>query len=223
MFSLLSGVWAQSARELAFDVASIKPGDPSFREIRLQVLPAGVSGRNVTLKDCIQRAYGVQHFQISAPGWESTERYMIEARASTRVSSEQLKLMLRALLADRFKLELHIEKKDLLVYALLPGRRPLLQESRPDEERTLRLEKDALVAKCVSMPELAQELTLLRPLNHLDHPVVDATEIEGTFNFTLGNSDIVSALSQQLGLRLLLKKAPIDVLMVDHAERPSAN
>ena len=83
--------------------------------------PARLHYTNVSLSDVIGQAYRVQHHQISGPAWLDTERFDIVAKIPAGVSRDQLPQMFQALLADRFKLKLHSERKELSVYALVVG------------------------------------------------------------------------------------------------------
>src|SRR5215471_8601854 len=106
---------------LQFDIASIKP---SFSDGIMNVRPLpGRLAADATLQILMQRAYGVQAFQvIGGPGWLSTDRYEIDARAGAAVSRDQLSLMLQSLLQDRFRLKTHREIKELPVFALVSDR-----------------------------------------------------------------------------------------------------
>ena len=78
--------------------------------------------RNVRLTSCIKWAYSVQDYQISGPGWLNTERFDIIAKAEGPAPDNQLRSMLQALLAERFKLALHRQTKELAAYALTIGK-----------------------------------------------------------------------------------------------------
>jgi uncharacterized protein (TIGR03435 family) len=108
-----------------FEVASVKPdrigsagGESAPRE-KITVSPGSLTMRSVTLQTCIKWAYGLRDFQISGPGWLSSERYDIAAKASGPAAEPELRLMLRALLADRFKLKTRMETKEKPIYALV--------------------------------------------------------------------------------------------------------
>src|SRR4051794_29284506 len=106
-----------------FDAASVKPSRQTLgRDANSQVVfgPAGLNGRNVTLKRLITEAYNVRPYQISGgPGWLNDSEYDIDAKADGPTTRENLRLMLRALLADRFRLTIHREAKDLPIYELV--------------------------------------------------------------------------------------------------------
>ena len=144
--------------------------------------------------------------------------------------------MLRALLADRFRLEFHRDRKEAAVYALLPGRvSPRLQESREDTPNSMNLIRPGLrlAFRHESMAQLADMLSTLIVIGR---PVLDQTGIGGFYDFTLDLRELrpedaaepgpsaSSVISEQLGLRLEARRAPLDVLVIERAERvPIAN
>jgi uncharacterized protein (TIGR03435 family) len=122
----------------AFEVASVKPAAPitgNFIRVMMRGGPGSndpgqITYTNVTLKNVLMNAYGVKGFQISGPGWLDSERYDIVAKLPRGATKEQFMVMLQNLLAERFKLTLHREKKDLPMYALVVGKNgPKLKES----------------------------------------------------------------------------------------------
>jgi uncharacterized protein (TIGR03435 family) len=124
--------FAQSSPQ--FEVASIKPADPNERRMSIQIAPGGrFIANGVTVRFLIQQAYGIKDFQITGgPSWMGTERYDVSAKpeGDANVTGEQLRPMIQALLADRFKLTLHKETKEMPIYALVVGKNgPKMQES----------------------------------------------------------------------------------------------
>jgi uncharacterized protein (TIGR03435 family) len=121
-----------------FEVASVKPAAPITGN-RIQVMmrggpgtpdPGQITYTNVTVKNVLMNAYGVKGFQISGPSWLESERYDIVAKLPRGATKEEFMAMLQNLLAERFKLTLHREKKDLPMYALVVGKNgPKLKES----------------------------------------------------------------------------------------------
>ncbi len=120
------------AQKPAFEVASIKPNHSGTGNVMLRIEPGGrLSASNVTLKILLQTAYGVKDSQISgAPGWFDSDHFDVEAKPEDAPAAgqpklgrddreEQMKLMLQTLLADRFKLTLHHDTKELPLYALV--------------------------------------------------------------------------------------------------------
>jgi uncharacterized protein (TIGR03435 family) len=124
-----------------FEVASVKPAAPmtgNFIRVGMRGGPGSsdpgqITYTNVTVKDVLTQAYGVKFFQISGPGWLDSERYDIVAKLPRGATKAEFMVMLQNLLAERFKLTLHREKKDLPMYALVVGKNgPKLKESVDD-------------------------------------------------------------------------------------------
>jgi uncharacterized protein (TIGR03435 family) len=108
-----------------FEVASVKPAAPMpLGQMRIGMNADGAMVRytNVSLKDCIRTAYRVKDFQIQGPDWLSNARFDITAKLPEGATQEQVPEMLQALLAERFKLQLHRESKEHAVYALVVGK-----------------------------------------------------------------------------------------------------
>jgi len=234
---------AQQQTHPAFEVASIKPsailvGGEGAHRARIEHTPDSLTMLNVALSDCVQWAYGVAFFQLSAAHL-STDTYDILAKAATPVPVAELRMMLQDLLSKRFKLALHHENRMFPVYELVvaKGGSKLLPAngdvSRPlvhGAESLPRIQGDRFLFSDVSMAEFAQMLTQLRGI---DLPVVDRTGIIGTFDIVLKSAPaaareadsaaLFSIIRDQLGLRLSSAKAPIEFLVIDHAEKPSGN
>ena len=128
------------AAPLAFEVATVRPA-PSMMDF-VQQLQAGkakvgmtVDGARVdmgfsSLADLVRIAYGVKAYQVQGPDWMAQQRFEIQAKIPDGVSQDKVPEMLQALLADRFKLTVHREKKDLPIYALIVGKNgPKLTEA----------------------------------------------------------------------------------------------
>jgi len=193
-------------------------------------------------------AYGLNPKQISGgPGWMETELYDIQARpeAQGTPSRKQLEGMIQNLVAERFKLSFHREKKELNVYAITVGKNgPKMMKNTSDPNGLPGLMfrgAGILPARNANMQDLASVLQAVV----LDRPVIDQTGLEGRFDFELkwtpdetqfggraGNAgkddpaappDLYTAFQEQLGLQLKAVKAPIDVLVIDRVEKPSAN
>ncbi len=121
----------------SFEVASIKPSATDSRAVAFQITPGRYTARGITAKLLLQQAYDIRDFQISGgPGWITTDRYDIVAKAETgNLTRETIKAMLQSLLAERFKLQIHRETKDLPIYLLVVGKDgPKLHasENQPD-------------------------------------------------------------------------------------------
>jgi uncharacterized protein (TIGR03435 family) len=217
-----------------FEVASIKPADPAAGGSRygMRTSPGLLSAPAFTLRGLVGAAYAVKGYQIAGgPGWIASAQFELEAKSANPASREQLMLMLRSLLADRFKLALHEETRDLPVYALVVAKNgPKLRTESASDKRMLRL---------MSLPALVDYLNMFAP-----RPVIDKTGLTWNFPFDLHTGEIdaaaaddaggtpsmldtfqatLNALEDQLGLKLMPTKAPIQVLVIDGAERPSEN
>ncbi len=238
--------FAQSQRP-AFEVASIKLSDRADERLGFHLLPGGrLSASNVPLDVLIAFAYDVPTSQISGgPGWVDTAHYDIEARAAHAPAMQpeeeltaQYRQMVQSLLADRFKLSTHIQQKEGQIYTLSVAKGgPRLKESR--NAAGLRMGIAEFDGRGTTMYQLAHGLS-----QRLGRPVIDATGLPGTYEFTLTfrpegrggwvepgdagaeNPDapsIFAALPEQLGLRLESGKGPVDTVSIDHVEKPDAN
>jgi len=184
---------------------------------------------NVTLKRCLMGAYGVgQNEILGGPDWLDQDQFDIQAKAEVSAGDEALMKMLQTLLADRFKLAVHRENKTIQAYALeIAKKGPKMEKSEPGESRTSN-GLGLIEARSTTMAGLAQRLG-----RQLDRPVVDRTGLQGGFNFKLewtpegaqpvDGPTIFVAIQQQLGLKLDPQKAPVEVLVIDHAEKPTEN
>ncbi len=233
---LAAALYAQTPPR-TFDVASVKPA--AGRSVDFRVLPGGrLHVTCVTLTVILQQAYGVERYQIAGgPSWLDTDSYDIEARAEGEPTKEQMLSMLQALLADRFSLKVHRESKEGNVYALTVAkgghkltppngddRRIGLYRNEPPTEPGVHY---SLAGKRATLAMIANRLSQV-----LRRPVIDRTGIEGEFGFKVdyaiddnpdSGSPLLVAVQQQLGLKLEAAKGPVEMLVVDRAERPSAN
>jgi uncharacterized protein (TIGR03435 family) len=223
----------------AFDVASVKPDASETGVDRINISKGSLIIRNVSLRRLINMAYGIpdsREYLLTGPDWLDTERFDISAKYPLSTSDPDVLQMLQRLLGERFSLTLHRETRQISGYALMIGKNgPKLRpaaSSRPFANfRALSTHAEGT---SVSMPDLADRLS--RPPFQLERPVVDSTGLTGRFDLTLDWSpidkpaenaaapSIVSAIEEQLGLRLEARKMPLEVLIVDHADRvPAAN
>lgn len=110
--------------ELAFDVASVKPNVSGDLRVTMQAMPGGrFMVTNAALRTLIREAYALQGSQLSGgPGWIDSDRFDIVAKSERNPTPLQMRMMLRALLAERFKLSVHTETRELPLYALVLAR-----------------------------------------------------------------------------------------------------
>jgi uncharacterized protein (TIGR03435 family) len=250
---VLIGIWvapqshAQDAAGPIFEIASVKQNKTGVRGGRLNTDPGQLTITNINLRTCIKAAYRLQDYQLSGgnAGIED-EPYDIVAKAASPVGDDQLMLMLRSLLADRFKLKFHRESKELPGYALVVEKNgPKLHEVEVAGKGWSRNGVGSIDGQEVSMSHLAEILA-----GRLGRPVVNLTGINGVFDVKLkwtpdpatvknpaenkespavdsmsdpSGPSIFSALQEQLGLRLEPRKLPDEILVIDHLERPSEN
>jgi len=232
----------------AFDVATIKPNRSGEQGGTSRFAGSSYIGTNVALKRVIGLAYSpIQEF-VGGPGWIDSERYDITAKAEGNPSREQLQLMMRSLLADRFKLVVRKETRELPAYALAIARndgklgpslrRSTTECSTSDQGKTpgraqgkapgggcFRLGDGSLTGRGATMERLAAELNVVGRL------VVDRTGLTGIFDMDVQwtpdeqgtNADLFTALREQLGLELKATRAPVEVIVIDSAQRPSEN
>jgi uncharacterized protein (TIGR03435 family) len=219
----------------SFEVASIKPNRSGSQSSTLNVQPGGRwNGVNVTAQMLILRAYRIQPSQlIGAPDWAATERFDVVATAAAGTPQEQMPLMVRALLADRFKLAVHQESRDLLIDALVLARSdgspgPRLKSSPIADCAALSPPGD--IAPCSMQMtdgrmqarafDLSQLATNLGP--SAGRFVVDRTGLKGRFDIDLEwTASMAAALEEQLGLKLQPEVGPVQVTIVDRIERPT--
>jgi uncharacterized protein (TIGR03435 family) len=226
----------------AFEVASIKPASPDATERGITQTPGGrLSTSNATVKQLVYLAYQVMPVQVSGgPDWAGSAGFDIEAKpAAPNPDRKQFRLMIQKLLADRFQLKFHMETKQLPVYELVVGKRgaKLTEDKSENPEVSMRNLRGELHGVKATMPMLAGSLTRV-----LQRQVVDETGLKGAYSFTLqfqpdqvrsraddsgapdiDGASIFTALQEQLGLSLKAGKGPVEVLVIDSAEKPSAN
>jgi uncharacterized protein (TIGR03435 family) len=228
---------ATVASPLKFEVASVKPNKSGDRDASMNPSPGGFYATNTTLKFLITWAYDVGDHQISAgPNWINTERYDIVAKGQIdRPNSAQYRQMLQTLLADRFQLRLRRETKELPVYALVVGKNG--SKLREADGVGMTTGRGRITARRISMERFAAHLG-----NRLGRTVLDRTGLQGNFAFELewtpdpgqplgpnptplesSGPSIFTALQDQLGLKLEPQKGSVEMLVIDHVEKPSEN
>ena len=220
---------AQAPASPAFEVASVKLVEPPApaHAVRLNVSPGRLTIDAATLRQIVGLAYGIQRVRVTGgPSWADADQYTIIATDSLGTSQDQVRMMLQALLADRFKLALHHEAKELRAYRLVSGKNsPTLQEAKAEEKSGVVQENGQLTFSNMPLAALINTLA-----NLLDSPVQDETGLRGSYDFKLttatagdGPTSIFTVVQEQLGLKLEPTKEPLDVLVIDHVEHPTEN
>ena len=258
-----------------FEVASIRADKPSpdgHISSHIGFLPDGrFTASGITLKKLTCLAYGLEDYQLTGgPAWFSSDRYTVEAKAETAVEEQLPKLsedqrkrvgqhMAQVLLADRLKLAMHQESREMAILSLVVAKNgPKLHEAIPGDTYAMGLKdlngqghagmmrfmNGKITAQGVTLDALATQLT-----EQLHEIVQNKTGLRGNYDFTLewsaeedhdgrrgmtngeaGGSpvdssgpSILTALQEQLGLKLESQKSAVPVFVVDHLERPSEN
>jgi uncharacterized protein (TIGR03435 family) len=235
---------ARAGDPLSFEVAVVKADAAQWREPK--VFDDRLDFGSVSLKYCLAFAYGVKEYQVAGPPWIGELRYEIIAKAPAGAQRDQLPQMMQKLLADRFKLEMHKEKKEFSVFALtLAKSGPKLTEApkSPDPNAGGRYgivmngNVGRMEARNADMTSLANTLP-----RFVGKPVVNLTNLAGRYDFDVEFSpedmkfappppvDNAAAVPlqvgvsiytsiQRLGLRLDSRKLPLDTIVVDRAEK----
>lgn len=236
-----------------FTVATVKPSRPDAPRGGYGFRGQDVTTTNVTVNWLIKLAYNMHARQISGgPAWLDSEKYDILGRPDTpgQPSRDQMKLMIQKLLADRFQLKFHTEKRELPVYAMLvlkTGVKITVSAGDPHAFPGIGFVQGpgvlSLVGHNTGLDGVANGLQS----NILDKPVVNQTGLTGRYDFTLrftpdptqvanfgalapanaadldAPPDIFTAFQQQLGLKLQSTRAAVDVMVIEKIERPSLN
>ena len=197
------------------------------------------------MKTLIQLAYDVPGFNITGgPRWISSERYDITAKAEAdydKLTVDNMRPLIRSLLANRFQLVIHRETKELPVYALVVAKSGAkLQVNAGAPGPQVNGARGQLTGKKGNMSLFVAQLA-----SRVGRTVVDQTGLKGEYDYTLqwtpdpgrlpapgldapptadqNGPSIFTALQEQLGLRLESTKGPVETIVIDHAERASEN
>jgi uncharacterized protein (TIGR03435 family) len=222
----------------------------------------------VGLRGLLTLAYGVQRYQVIGPDWLDSERYDVNATIRPGATKEEANAMVRKLLAERFRVSLLHETRDMPVYELTVGKsgpkglRASVEDASPlaVTPKPLQSDKNGLPPLAPGRPSILMTMQgmvvhltastqtfaafagFLTNSGQLQIPVVDKTGLLGSYDFVLDfvpdlvaqqgqvpgaagvpsqadGPSIYVALQEQLGLRLEQKKGPVDVLVVDHADK----
>jgi uncharacterized protein (TIGR03435 family) len=233
------------------EVATIKPSDPNRPGKLFTMKGQDVVTINTTISDIITMAYDLHPRQIvGAPAWLESDKYDITAKpdVSGQPNVAQMKVILQKLVADRLEFKFHREKRELNVYALTvlkTGKKFNKSERDPNSNPGLFFGAPRVTLNVTNAT--MGEFTNILQGAVLDKPVVDQTGLTEKYDFQLkftpdpgmmqglggggpppadnvdAPPDLFTAIQQQLGLKLESTKAPADVIVVDHIDRPSEN
>jgi uncharacterized protein (TIGR03435 family) len=234
-----------------FEVASIRQNISATEHDRSHIYSAATDGNyrtvNAPLKMLLESAFNLPEARIlGVPSSIASAKFDIEAKSDATLSQQLGKLpsdqgraikrqMLQALLADRFKLVTHMETRELPIYALVVAKNgPLIKPSQAGGT-TINGGNNSIAVQGSdnTVALLAERLSLV-----LGRVVIDKTGLPGRYDITLkwasddtlasasnapGGPSIFTAIQEQLGLKLESTKGPVQVLVIDHVEMPSAN
>jgi uncharacterized protein (TIGR03435 family) len=229
---LSAAALAQTVSPPAFEVAAIKSNHMGDTGSHWKDKDGHLAMTNMSVKNIVIAAYGIQERQFAGPSGLANHRYTIDAKADHKAGGPEVMRMLQTLLADRFKLVVHREQKMMPGYALVAGKSIKMRASQGESAHS-RNDGSKLVAQHLDMPGLARILE-----RQIGDPVVDDTHLSGGYDFTLEYSverrrpmetdalpsdkpSIFTALPEQLGLKLEGRKVPIEMLVVDRVEKPA--
>jgi uncharacterized protein (TIGR03435 family) len=248
--ALAGALLAQSAdkQPLAFEVASIKPWQPGGQGGGIRAMPGGQSyvAQGATLRLMIMLMYKVADSQIvGGPAWMNSDRWDVNAKAEHPSNIDQLHEMYQTLLADRFQLRFHMETKEQTAYAVTVDKSgSKMKKNLSPEPFDFPLKPNGpgkLLAQHLDMKYFCWWLG-----QPLQAPVVNLTGLNGFYDFTLelpppdpdrlkaegdrkaeggrpDPSDLFAAIRDQLGLKVEMRKAPVPIMVIDHAEKPGEN
>ncbi len=236
----------------AFEVATIKPSNPATPGQVITLRGAEVITTNVTVRDLINLAYWLHPKQVTGgPPWTESEKYDMAGKPDVpgQPNVDQMKLMIQKLLADRFQLKFHFEKRDMPAYAVRiakTGAKIIRSQDDPKGLPGFYFGRAAAGTTLTFRNSPMSQVTAVLQ-NIMDKPVVDQSGLTEKYDFTLtftldpaqavrlggaptpaadnpdAAPDVFAAFEQQLGLKLESAKAPVDVMVIDKVERPSEN
>ncbi len=243
LIAAVSIVFALPTQAQSFEVASVRIGAPipigENYNINLGTVSHGtLTLTNTTLADCLRFAYSLTSDSlIAGEGWIKSKehRYTIVAKAAPETTRDEMLRMLQVLLTERFKLEFHREPREMSYYALVPSKKgPRIELATTDGPGPNESNGGGhIVRRQLSMLMLA---TLLARFEFRGGVVLDQTGLKGLYGVNLqwtpntnmnadANGDgsagpsLFTALQEQLGLKLEARKGPVEVMVIDHAEK----
>jgi uncharacterized protein (TIGR03435 family) len=243
---------AEPQKPPTFDAVSIKPLPPgpgrgpiSTSGCRPLRFTTGMVSGSATVSKLIQEAYGLSPFQVSGgPDWVSSDRFCVEAKSAGPAEKDQLALMLRSMLADRFQFVLRLETKQMPVYLMTVAKPGRLFEVEPGvgyQKFTAFQDLQAMGYKVYHQPDgpiagsfvdrntmqgFADFLSNSNLVGVTDRPVLDRTGLSGTYVLMMqigANETPLDAAADQFGLKFVPSKVPLPSIVIERIERPSAD
>jgi uncharacterized protein (TIGR03435 family) len=231
MLLLWFAALAVPAQISSFEVASVKPvitlAGPHV--VSLNVNHGRLSIEAAELRQIVGLAYAIQRVRVlGGPSWADSDQFDIVAKAaSPEATRDEVRSMLQTLLAERFQVAVHRETKQLPAYTLVLGKGgSKLKRASPDSKSGMTDSAGPNGEQRMVFVSSPVRVLVNLLANSLGSPVVDQTGLEGPYDYTVEWPDAGSSLFasvDQLGLKLEAKKEPVEVLVIDRAQHPSAN
>jgi uncharacterized protein (TIGR03435 family) len=236
----------------AFEVATIKPSDPAMPQQIITLRGVEVITTNTTVHDLINLAYWLHPKQLTGgPAWTESDKWDMTGKpdAPGQPNVDQMKMMIQKLLAERFQLKFHFEKRDLPAYVIRIAKTGAKLTRSQADPKDIPGWNFGRTPSGMTMTFRNSPLSQFTPVlqNSMDRPVVDQSGLSERYDFTLtftpdaaqaallgvppfaaadnieAAPDLFTAFQQQLGLRLEPTRAPVDVMVIDKIEKPSEN
>jgi len=219
-----------------FDAALVKANHSGSDGGAVQMTKGSLTIANAPLTKIMGTAFGISEdwdaYLLAGPGWTGVERYDVIAKFQASASLDQVRLMLQALLKERFGMKFHREIREVPAYALVVAKSGVKARAAAEGSTGgFRRRPGHLESRAATMAELTDKLS-----QQSDRPVVDKTAVRGSYEFTLdwtpdelrnagqAGASLFTAIEEQLGLKLEPRKEPMEVVVVDYVEKiPSEN
>lgn len=238
---LAASALAQNAAPPAFEVASVKINPQMDGRMAIETPGNTLTMRFVTFRVAMAWAYDIQRPRIVGPDWIDTARFDIVAKAPGPATEAEMRMMFQPVLAERFHLTFHRETRQMQVLALTVPKEghKMTPSTTPGPVETSMDPVRGAVVKRAPLKELVEDMS-----HDAKMPVLDMTGLTGTFDFAFNiqkyvdaararamanpaatsNAELVLSLLQdamagELGLKVDSRKAPVELFLIDHAER----
>lgn len=233
-----------AAKQPEIDVASVKPSDPGITAVNNRFSPGRYTYVGYSAQSLVQDALDVKNYQVvNTPGWLRSERWDLDIKSTMPANSQQRDQLILALLVDRFQLKYHRETRAMPIYSLVIAKGGAKLRTPDSDERASMMFGNQITGRKYDITMLARNLS-----GELNVPVVDKTGLTGVYDLDLkwtpnpsqpefgdvrgpaelpapdlNRPEIFTAIKEQLGLELKAERGPVDVIVIDHIERPSPN
>ncbi len=233
----IAGAFTAFAQE--FEVVSVKPSKAANNSSRTHTDRGRMTATNVSLKNLIIRAYDLRDYQVEGPDWLASERFDIIAKFPEALPDDRekyaaaLTAMMQKMLQDRFKLATHRTEKTFPVFGLVVMKGGIKAKEVPDSDSHSSNSRNThYEGTCINMAGFADFLG-----RRMDQPVLDMTGLTAFYDLKLDWAEDAAtsaepqkfpelsiAIQEQLGLKLEPRKAPLEIVVIDHIERvPTEN